>query len=213
VKIIDPQISLIAQPELMSGENLLWTGKPNPSVIFHSDDKIIIPFSLLVGGFAIFWELGVFGFWGAGPVTAERQPQGAEYSIFKALWGVLFILIGQYLIWGRFLSDAWLKRRTYYAITNRRVLVIQEGWRRKTSWLSINTIPTVKREGSRRGTIWFGKKLPLLSLSASGHKVRNMSRFYIDDTPVFADIDDLDYVYRMVSDLREKNFHIQEGSL
>jgi hypothetical protein len=32
-----------------------------------------------------------------------------------------------------------------------------------------------------------------------------MSRFDIGDVPVFADIDDLETVYRMVLDLREKN--------
>jgi hypothetical protein len=39
------------------------------------------------------------------------------------LWGVPFVVIGQYMIWGRFLYDAWLKPRTYYGITNRRVLM------------------------------------------------------------------------------------------
>jgi hypothetical protein len=40
------------------------------------------------------------------------------------LWGVPFVVIGQYMIWGRFLYDAWLKPRTYYGITNRRVLIL-----------------------------------------------------------------------------------------
>ena len=44
------------------------------------------------------------------------------------LWGIPFVVAGQYLIWGRFFYDAWLKRRTYYALT---VIVVQNGWSRR----------------------------------------------------------------------------------
>ncbi len=54
--IIDPEQALKFQPELMSGEVLLWTGRPNPGRVFHSDDWYAIPFSLLWGGFFVFWE-------------------------------------------------------------------------------------------------------------------------------------------------------------
>ena len=193
--IIDPDVSLKIQSELMAGESLLWTGKPNPRVVFHSDDWYLIPFSLLWGGFAIFWEAGVLGYWG-------DSSKGGTPSTFMALWGIPFIVIGQYLIWGRFLYDAWLKRRTYYAVTNRRLLVVQGGWKRKSSWMYIKAIPTIEREGSTTGTLWFGPKFPVIA--GRGQKTRNMSRFSIGDSPVFADIDDLDSVHRLVLELHEK---------
>ena len=166
-----------------------------PRVLFHSDDLYMIPFGLLWGGFAIFWEMGVLGYWGNGP-------EGQTVSTFMELWGIPFIVVGQYMIWGRFFYDGWLKRRTYYAVTNRRVLVIKEGWSRKTSWVYVSAIPTIAREGSVTGTLWFGPKYPVFG--GRGQKRRSMSRFSIGDVPVFADIDDLDSVYRMVLDLREK---------
>ncbi len=193
--IIDSEVSSAVQPELMTGETLLWTGRPNVGVVFHSDDLYLIPFSLLWGGFAIFWEAGVLGYWG-------NTAKGGTPSTFMALWGIPFILAGQYFIWGRFLYDAWLKRRTYYAVTNRRVLMVQEGWNRKTSWMYISSIPTVEREGSMTGTLWFGPKYPVFG--GRGQKTRGMSRFSIGDVPVFADIDDLESVYRTVLELREK---------
>ncbi len=104
---MDPEASLKLQSELLSGENILWAGKPNPNVIFHSDDWYLIPFSLLWGGFAIFWEAEVLGYWG--------HPRGTP-STFMALWGIPFVVIGQYMIWGRFLYDAWLKRRNLLRI-------------------------------------------------------------------------------------------------
>ena len=44
-----------------------------------------------------------------------------------ALWGIPFLVAGNYMVWGRFLVDGWLKRRTYYAITSRRAFLLQEG--------------------------------------------------------------------------------------
>jgi hypothetical protein len=116
------------------------------------------------------------------------------------LWGIPFLVIGNYMVWGRFLADAWLKRRTYYAVTNRRVLVLQDGWKRKSSTTFLGSIPKIEREGTVTGTLWFGPKYPVVA--AKGRKTRDMRRFSVGDVPVFADIDDVDSVYRLIIDLR-----------
>jgi hypothetical protein len=97
----------------MPGESLLWTGQPCQTVIFHPSDWYAIPFSFMWGGFAIFWEYMVTGGFGL---------HGAPS--FFAVWGIPFILIGQYMIWGRFLYTAWRKSVTFYGLTNQRVLVL-----------------------------------------------------------------------------------------
>ena len=70
------------QPELLSGESILWTGQPNPRIVFHKEDLFLIPFSLLWGGFAIVWEAGVAGFWGK---SARSGP-----STVGMIWGIPF---------------------------------------------------------------------------------------------------------------------------
>jgi hypothetical protein len=189
--VIDPEASLKIQSELISGETLVWAGRPNPSVIFHSEDGFAIPFSLLWGGFAIFWEAGALGLWGH---PAKSPP------IFMALPGLAFVLIGQYMIWGRFVYDGWLKRRTYYGITNRRLILLQETTKRKTCSMYLDAIPSVERDGSFTGTLWFGTKYTM----TRGQRGQSWSRFSVRNVPVFADIDDAESIYRLILDLSDK---------
>lgn len=194
--MIDPRAAMKVQPELMSGESLLWAGMPNPNKIFHSDDWYIVPFSLVWGGFALFWEAAVSGHWGNIPKT--QGPMS-----FMMAFGMAFVVVGQYLIWGRFLYDAWLKRRTYYAVTNRRVLTVQDGWIRRSRSTYLEAIPEVVREGNAIGTLWLGAKLPLMAQRGSPH--RSLSRFAVGPgNASLADIDDVDSVHRLIMDWSEK---------
>jgi hypothetical protein len=193
------QNSLAAiQPDLMPNESILWAGQPSGRVIFHREDMLLIPFSLLWGGFAIFWEAGVTGF-----VT----PQKSNAPWFFVFWGIPFVLVGQYLIWGRFLYAAWLKARTHYAVTNRRVIVVQNGWSRKFAATYIESLPTLVKEGGTTGIgILRFAPAPRLWSTGSG-KNRGWGAWNgmtVGEIPTFMDIPDVDYVYRLVSDQREK---------
>ncbi|MGB7845928.1 MAG: hypothetical protein WBL63_09960 [Candidatus Acidiferrum sp.] len=92
----------------------------------------------------------------------------------------------------------------YYEITNRRVLIVQESWKRKTHFTYLDHIPEISREGNTSGTLWLGPKLPVIG--SRGSAKRSISRFHIGDrVPVLADIDDVDSVYRLILDFREKS--------
>jgi hypothetical protein len=115
-----PSLQNLIQRELNSSERLLWTGAPRQGVRLRPSDAFMIPFSLLWGGFAIFWEY-----------TAIRQSMvhgGGTPSIFMALWGIPFVLMGLYLIVGRFFADAFQRARTGYAVTDQRILVLTTTW-------------------------------------------------------------------------------------
>lgn len=202
--MIDSEAAMKLQSELMPGETLQWAGMPNAGIIFHSDDWVKVPFSLLWGGFAIFWEAGVLGYWGN---SSKVHPA----RTFMVLWGILFVLIGQYLIWGRFLTDAWFKRRTYYAVTNRRVLIVQEAWKRKTRAHYLESISEIGRDGDQTGTLWLGPKPPLFG--SRGTPTRGWSSFRLDGPiPALVDINDLDSVYSLIRSLREQSLKVGRSS-
>ena len=191
---IDPTSALKVQPELASGENIVWAGRPVASVLFHKQDLYLIPFSLMWGGFAIFWEAGVTGFWGR---SGNRAP-----AVFM-LWGIPFVLIGQYLIWGRFVYAAWKKKRTYYAVTNRRVIVVQDGSSRRTSCAYLDTLPTLIKEAGpgATGTLRFGQPEPVWSRNRGWSAWDSMA---LGSVPALVDVEDVNSLYRLVSELREK---------
>src|SRR4051812_45211669 len=96
----DPS-SMIRQ-QLGSREKLLWYGQPRQGIVFRASDVLFIPFSLIWGGFALFWETSVL-------------VAGAPF--FFAFWGIPFVLAGLYMIFGRFFVEARMRQHTSYGVT------------------------------------------------------------------------------------------------
>lgn len=135
--------------ELVPGERVLWEGRPDARRWLSPQDWYLVPFSLMWGGFAIFWEASVL----ASP--------SARSSVIFPLWGVPFVLIGLYLIVGRFFVRHRIREATSYAVTDRRVIEISRslfGSQRVNSvWLA-SYPPIDKRIGKDgRGTVWIGQ--------------------------------------------------------
>jgi hypothetical protein len=200
---IDQNAYVAMQPELLSGENIVWTGQPSRKIIFHSGDRFLIPFSLMWGGFAIFWEASVLGL-----ISGKSHNAWA----FGSIWGVPFVLVGQYLIWGRFFYDAWLKSRTYYALTNKRVLGVQQGSAKKVWSCDISALPAIGKESRSDGfgTLQFGVAANMVGSSQgfSGGNSRNRnswSSVSFGSAPSFVDIEDVDSVYRLISDAQSNS--------
>ncbi len=115
--MVDLQLQDVMAGSLMPGEKIVWAAKPHAGIKFRKSDAFLIPFSLLWGGFAIFWV-----------VTAYTM--GAP--IMFVAFGVPFVLVGIYLIIGRFFADALKRGNTIYALTTDRVIV-RSGIRNKTT--------------------------------------------------------------------------------
>jgi hypothetical protein len=149
----DPTFEI--QQQLGPGERLLWSGQPMRGIRFRSSDALMIPFSLLWCGFAIFWETSVIN-------------SGAPF--FFRLWGVPFVLVGLYVVFGRFFVDAQSRKRTYYGVTNERVIILTGFFSRQTKSLQLRTLSdiTLAERADGSGTITFGPQGPMAQRFPSG---------------------------------------------
>ena len=136
-------------------ERLLWSGQPRGGIRLRAQDAFLIPFSILWCGFAIFWEASVIR--AGGP-------------FFFMLWGIPFVCLGLFLVFGRFFLDARSRARTSYGITNERILIISGLFSRQTKSLQLRTLTDVslieRSDGS--GTITFGPAHYMTSFFPAG---------------------------------------------
>jgi len=188
----------VFQSELLKDEKIHWTGQPDSSSIFSPADWFMVPFSLMWGGFAIFWESTVLGLNPFLDTSKHRPP------VFFALWGVPFVCIGLYMIFGRFFYKAWKRKRTYYAVTNQRVLQVAVTGRVQIQALFLNQTAAINKyvrsDGS--GTLTFGNTgyYPFSYYANSGMDF--LGSRYSQGIFAFYDIPEVDGVYRLVNQLR-----------
>ncbi len=184
--------------ELLPGESVLWSGKPNLSVILHASDWGMIPFSLVWAGFTLFWEAGVSGI---GPWQGKL-----DANLFMTLWGAMFVVIGQYMVWGRFVYAAWKKTKVVYVVTNRRAVTVVRGPGAKSISTFLNGISLLGKDirADGIGTIRFGAPGPLFNNRRGGRKQTMDGLFLGEDFPVFVDINGASEVFKLVSELRAR---------
>jgi hypothetical protein len=165
---------------LLAGERVRWSGRPGAGIVFTARDLFLVPFSLAWCGFAIFWT-----------VTAT----GAKAPGFFTLWGVMFVCIGLYFVFGRFLVDAWVRSGTRYALTDRRILILRTGPFANFTALALSQTSGAQlseRPGGR-GTIRFGP-----GMSMWNNRSLSIWMPSTDPTPQFLAIEDARRVFDMI---------------
>lgn len=133
------------ESELRAGEKMLWKGKPKGGLMLRASDIFLIPFSLV---------------WGGGMLSGMfSNTANARNSAPPTLFLLPFAAIAVYLIIGRFFIDAMLRKKTEYALTNERAIIVSGFFQRKVNSVNLKTIPdysvTEKKDGT--GTIAFSE--------------------------------------------------------
>lgn len=176
--------------EVLSNERLLWQGRPAQGIRFSAGDLFMIPFSLLWGGFAFFWEFSVLtdmGFDFSQPITF--QPLN-----FFALWGIPFCLVGLYMIVGRFFYDAFIRAGTHYGVTDQRILIVRGNRVTALSLASLDQV-NIRESRSGKGTLTFGPENMFVPTGMGRGR---------GQAPVvaFVGIDEVRRVYRLIEETR-----------
>lgn len=156
-----------SRPYLTAGETILWKGKPEKGHIFSTQDLLMFPFSILWCGFAVFWEAGVIS-------------SGAPF--FFQLWGIPFVCVGLYMVFGRFLWIAYIRKRTAYVITTQKIIRARGN---KVDMLDGKTMPSVyvtaHRDGT--GTIRFGHPTSFRRSRYNNSYTYNNDLFMLENIP------------------------------
>jgi hypothetical protein len=176
------------QKHLRPGETLLWVGRPVQGIVFRRTDWAIILFSLAWTAVAISWVTGALRY----GINVLLNPCPNVVIV-----GVLGF--GLYMLVGRFLDDARQRSRTWYALTDRRALILYVG---KTVCFNAVEGPdcktvTLQRHANGSATIIFESK------EVDPYWVLREGRGgFLDETrpssPAFEGIDTADEVYALL---------------
>ncbi|MCT4584436.1 MAG: hypothetical protein N4A54_05870 [Peptostreptococcaceae bacterium] len=169
--------------DLLLNETILWSDQPNFK-LFESEDILLIPFSFFWCSFIAFWEYQVLNF-----------PSMGHFN-FMALFGIPFILVGIYLLIGRFFYKAYIYKNRYYYVTDKRIIILTNTNYQNIESKYISQIPTINKkvrmDGS--GTLIFGNNYR--------SNYRSNRRSHQELTPSFHNITDANKVYRIVNEIR-----------
>jgi hypothetical protein len=129
--------------ELRPRERLLWSGMPKQGFVFRGIDAFIVPFMLL---------------WMALPGFELVEALASGRQSFLMIIYPFILLVGLYFLVGRHIVDAKMRSRTFYGVTNTRVLLLSGLWNRRTASLDLagRYDITLTESRGRRGSILFG---------------------------------------------------------
>jgi hypothetical protein len=133
------------RPYLLPGERLLWTGRPVQGLALRRSDLWVVP---LTAGFV---------FLGLRHDAQVAEVMLRSFDLTFAVRAAIFLGGGVYVGVARFFHDAWLRRRTLYAVSDRRLLFLRTGpfgWFRS---IEIGYLPLLEYEEASggRGTLTF----------------------------------------------------------
>jgi hypothetical protein len=126
--------------------------------ILNRRDLLGLPFNLLLLAFAIFWEYSVF-------TLGRTATLGSSAFISQAIMvggGLFLIAATLYQVVGRFPHDAYLRGRTFYGLTDQRVIILTTLRPPQRQSIALEVLGPITMTGRRdgRGTVSFGVTPP-----------------------------------------------------
>jgi hypothetical protein len=147
----------------------------------------------------VFWEYAVLQSMVFSP---HRQNIPGPMAVIFPLWGVPFILVGLYMVFGRFFVEMKLRERTCYAVTSERILIKSGLFTRTLKSLNLRTLSDLSfTDGDEgRGTITFGPSNPYSTLIGNSSWPGATQRM----APSFDSIPEARRVYELIREAQSK---------
>ncbi len=191
---IDESFDIREMISLDNNEEILWSGRPRSGLRLGPQEFFIIPFSIFWTGFALFWEFMAI-------------TMGAPF--FFALFGLPFVLIGFYLLFGRFFVEKKMREKTFYALTSKRLISISGLRNRNVQSTNLENLPDmnmiVNKDGS--GSLTFGNSFPGSSYHHARPAGMTYQQRFRQGTFSIDMIENVEEVYRIISDAKNKKLN------
>lgn len=148
------------QPEMATTERLMWSGRPVQGLRFRKQDVPTALFGLAWTGFAAWWTWSVWQ---------------EEADLIPTMMGGMMILIGLHQFVGRFFLDSYVRARTFYGVSDQRMVILKLVPARSVESLSLAELPdvTLETEGIDGGVIQFS---PDVTVTVPGSGTRRRRR-------------------------------------
>ena len=184
----EPVHQLIAAT-LEPGEEVIWVGRPAQGFRLYWVDALTIPLAVLVG--VVFFRFGL---------GSAREDEEGFAAIFFMFAGWTFFGAWQRIAW-----DRRRRARTFYALTDRRAVVLEEGTSPALRSVVLKTVKHLSHVTSRdgSGTIAFGQWWPDLPSVRRDMSARIFWRPRL--VPSFEQIPDVQTVYELARNARSRS--------
>ena len=165
-----------------SGESLLWEGAPATGLRFTGKGFVLSFFGIFFLSFSIFWV----------GMASSMSAAGPE-AILLPLFGAPFVLVGLWLVVGHWFYDAYKRKRTRYALTNKRALIARTVFGRKMESYPIGKGSQIRLISGDLDTVNFAERV---YRNKNGDNVVAIGFRYIQDGQK---------VYKLLRDVRNQN--------
>lgn len=152
---------------LEADEKLLWQGAPATGLRFSSKGLFTSIFGLFFFGFSVFWVTMAASFGGNTPL---------DYLF--PLFGLPFVLVGFWMVVGHWFYDAFKRKRSRYALTNRRAIIARNLIRRKMESYEITPQSPISLVEGALDTVNFAQRT---YRTKNGTNTVNIGFRYIED--------------------------------
>lgn len=125
------------EPYLRPNETVLWDGHPARYRIIRTSDLWWVPLGLVLFAFMLTLEMQLL-IW--------RSPKPI------VVIGAFLVALSAYGVVGRYAHRYWTRYETYYALTNKRVLILSRMWGERIYSVPIERIPYIEHRYHRDGT-------------------------------------------------------------
>ena len=106
---------------LDADEKLLWQGAPATGLRFSGKGAVMSVFGVFFFGFSVFWIT----------MAATMANTGSAFDFLFPLFGLPFVAVGFWLVIGHWFFDAYKRKKSRYALTNKRAIIARSVFGRK----------------------------------------------------------------------------------